>query len=187
MCMEPYRDQSYPCAFLGVQKVFSLFRNKKASFKGINALNGFHMRVLNTESLNARAIHFKGYKCLHSFWNYPKNHPWYVVPRFIWPIYMRLIWDRYPVHFTPAHFVKVVVRIINASPANITKVLCRAQTFVFFPLVVFSVPSTARLFTDGTPVNGPLWSSDFTIPTGNRSTNCRLVVLCAAPAPLFVP
>ena len=41
--------------------LFSLFRNKKASFKGVNTLNGFPIRVsFNTESLNGRAIPFKG-------------------------------------------------------------------------------------------------------------------------------
>ena len=40
--------------------LFSLFLNNKASFKGIYTLNGIHMWVFfNTESLNARATHFK--------------------------------------------------------------------------------------------------------------------------------
>ena len=40
--------------------LFSLFQNKKASFKGIYTLNGIHMWVfINIESLNARATHFK--------------------------------------------------------------------------------------------------------------------------------
>ena len=46
----------------GPKSIFSLFRNKKASFKGMYMLNGVHMRVsFNTESLKARATHFKMY------------------------------------------------------------------------------------------------------------------------------
>ena len=59
--LEPYRDHSYPCTFLGGPKsiLSSLFWNKKASFKGIYTLNGVHMWVFfNTERLNMRATHF---------------------------------------------------------------------------------------------------------------------------------
>ena len=48
--------------FWGVQKVFYFpcFGIRNASFKGIYTLNGVHTWVFfNTESLNARAIHFK--------------------------------------------------------------------------------------------------------------------------------
>ena len=50
-----------------------MFWNKKASFKGFYTLNGVHIRVFfYTESLNARATHFKSL-CGYIYVLYHKN------------------------------------------------------------------------------------------------------------------
>ena len=54
-------------------------------------------------------------------------------------------------------------------------------------MVVFSIPSTARPFRDGTPIYCP-FAKDvecgfYTVPTGNRTPGCRVAVHYTTAAP----
>ena len=60
VCVAATRPFVYRVPLFGGSKNYFIAWNKKALFKGIYTLNGIHLCVfINTESLNARATHFK--------------------------------------------------------------------------------------------------------------------------------